>query len=156
MYAFILFCHSYLRWAIIISLLVVLVRSFGRAKTGRHWTERDERLHVILISLVDVQFLLGLALYFAFSPLTQAFLASPGAGMKNSVIRFFGVEHLTSALIAVAVLHIGRVRSKKAHDPRTRHKRVWVSLAITLVLIAVTIPWPFLPYGRPLFRITTG
>jgi uncharacterized membrane protein YozB (DUF420 family) len=156
MYAFILFCHSYLRWALLICLLVVMVRSFGRAKTRRGWTERDERLHVILISLADVQLLLGLALYFAFSPLTQAFLSSPGAGMKNSVVRFFGVEHLTSAVLAIAVLHIGRARSKKSADSRTRHKRVWLSLAIALVLFLVTIPWPFLAYGRPLFRLTSG
>jgi len=152
LYAFTLFCHSYLRWAILIFLLVLLTRCVRGLRTNRPWTERDERLHVILISLIDLQFLLGIALYFGLSPLTRAFLDNPGAGMKQSVIRFFGMEHVLSNLVGIVLLHIGRVRSRRAPNTRTRRLRVLVSLAIALLLFLIAMPWPGLPYGRPLFR----
>jgi hypothetical protein len=44
-----------------------------------------------------------------------------------------------------------RVRSKRAAGP-LRHRRVFISTLVALALILIAIPWPFLPYGRPLLR----
>jgi hypothetical protein len=152
-YGFILGCHSILRWAVVGFLVALLVRTVRGFQSNRRWTERDERLHVFLISFADVQLLLGLLLYFWLSPLMHAFLEHPGAAMKQSTLRFFGVEHTFSAILALVVLHVGRARSRRSRgEPRQRHRQVLVSLLIALVLVAVTIPWPFLPYGRPLLR----
>lgn len=155
-YTILLFCHSYLRWAIVIGLVWLLMRSQRGMRTGRTWTERDERLHVLLVAFVDLQVLLGLALYFGVSPITQAFLANVGPSMKDSTLRFFGVEHAFSSLLALIALHVGRARSRRAPDARMRHRRVFVSLAIVFVLVLVAMPWPFLSYGRPLFRLVTA
>jgi len=152
-YGFILGCHSILRWAVVGFLIALLVRTVRGFQNNRRWTERDERLHVFLIAFADVQLLLGLLLYFWLSPVAHAFLASPGAAMKQSALRFYGVEHTLSAFLALAVLHIGRARSRRSRgEPRLRQKQVLVSLVVALVLVAAAIPWPGLPYGRPLFR----
>jgi hypothetical protein len=59
-------------------------------------------------------------------------------------------------LIAIAVLHAGRARSKRVLDVRLRQRVVFVSTVTALVLFLVSTPWPFLPYGRPLLRTSSG
>jgi hypothetical protein len=152
LYAIVLLCHSYMRWIIVVFALIVLARSVQGWLAARPWSGRDERPYQILIACVDTQFVLGLALYLGLSPLARAFWGNVALGMKNAPLRFFGVEHVFSMLIALAVLHVGRARSKRVFDVSLRHRRVWTSLLTAFLLILVAIPWPFLPYGRPLWR----
>jgi cation transport ATPase len=92
-------------------------------------------------------------LYIFLSPMASAFFSDVGNAMKEPALRFFGVEHIAGMIVAITILHIGRARSKKAGTPRLRHRRVWVSTLIALTVIAASIPWPFLRYGRPLLRV---
>ena len=66
------------------------------------------------VGVVDLQFTLGAWLYLFASPLSHAFFADFGAGMRQPLLRFFGLEHALGMLIAVALIHIGRTRSKRA------------------------------------------
>jgi len=140
-----LFLHSLVRWAIVALVLVMLNRNIRGAH--RPWMERDERLHVMLVAALDIQLLLGLVLYFT-GP-THTYLSMPGF-MKDSLTRFFAVEHGFSALLVILVAHIGRAKSRRAKDARTRRRVVLISLVIAALLLAFTIPWPFLRYGRSL------
>jgi hypothetical protein len=149
-YAIVLFVHSYLRWAVLGAALVVLARTLSGSRAARRWEKSDERWHAALLGLVDLQFLLGLSLYTFLSPITSAFFASPGR-MKDPVLRFFGVEHLFMMVLAVAIFHAGRTRSKKAPVER-RHHVVWKWTLGALVLTLAGIPWPFFPAGRPVLR----
>jgi hypothetical protein len=151
-YAFTLLTHSYLRWLIVaVGLLLVVRAGIGWARST-HWLEGDERLHSIFVALIDTQFTLGLVLYLFLSPISRAFFTQPGIAMKEPVLRFFGMEHALAMIVAVSIVHIGRVRSKKASTPSLRQRRVFSSVLIALLLIAASIPWPFLRYGRPLLR----
>jgi hypothetical protein len=147
LFSIILFLHSFVRWAIVALLLVLLTRNIRGAQ--QPWKEWDERLHVMLVAAADIQLLLGLFLYFSSSGIAHVFQTTPGA-MKNGVLRFFGVEHGFSALLALIVLHIGRAKVRRASGAHARRRPALISLAIAALLIAFTIPWPFLPYGRPL------
>jgi hypothetical protein len=149
-YAIVLFVHSYLRWAVLAAALVVLARTFSGSRAARSWERADERWHAALVGLVDLQFLLGVTLYAFLSPITAAFFASPGR-MKDSVLRFFGVEHITVMVLALALFHVGRSRSKKAPAER-RHQVVWRWTLGALILTLAGIPWPFFPAGRPVLR----
>jgi len=146
-----LFLHSLVRWVIVILVLVLIVRNSRRLLDERQlyweWAERDENFHVWLIAALDIQLLLGLVLYFT-GP-THTYLSMPGF-MKDSLTRFFAVEHGFSALLAIVAAHIGRAKSRRATDARTRRRVVLISLIITALLLAFTIPWPFLRYGRSL------
>lgn len=151
MYSVVLFTHSWLRYLVLgfgIALLVLCARGLQRGA----WTEQAERTHVLFTALLDVQLLLGLWLYFKLSPVTQAALANMGAAMKEPTLRFFGVEHIATMLIAVIVAHVGRARSKRKQE-RARFKSVLITQAIWLVLTLAAIPWPGLDVGRPLFRL---
>jgi hypothetical protein len=151
-YGLVLSLHSALRWAVLAVALFAIVRSFGGWRSGRAWQRADERASVTLVGLVDLQFLLGLALYAALSPLIPAFFADSRRGLGVPALRFFAVEHVLVMLAALASVHVGRVLSRRATAPERRHRRVLLSTVLLLVLLAAGIPWPFLPYGRPLLR----
>lgn len=151
MYAVVLFSHSWLRWAVLgagLLLLTISLRSWARAGA---WDERYDRLRVAFLRLLDVQFLLGLALYLVLSPLPRVALADPGAAMADGVLRFYGLEHALGMLVAVVVAHGGL--DGVVQRPLTERARriALTSLAWALITLA-SVPWPFLPYGRPLFR----
>jgi hypothetical protein len=151
LYGTVLFVHSLLRWVILPAGLAVCVRSWLASRSGRPWERGDEKLQVLLASVLDLQFLLGISLYALLSPFSRAFFDDFRMGMEDPVVRFFGLEHVAAMVVAIAVVHIGRARSKKAEGAR-RHRVVWISTLIALLLILLSIPWPGFPYARPLLR----
>jgi len=154
-YLWVLLIHSWLRW-IVLALGVWLLVVAARGRNGdAQWGSSQERLHVRFLAALDTQLLLGLSLYFFLSPLTSAAMHDYGAAMKNPPLRFFGVEHAVTMLIAIAVAHIGRTRSKKKSGS-ARYRSAFVFQLIWLVLTSLAIPWPMLDIGRPLFRLTGG
>lgn len=155
-YGVALLFHSYLRWIVLGAAFLVLGRSVTGWRSGRSWTPGDARALAGFVGLLDLQLVLGLVLYLVLSPISGAFFADPASGMKDSVLRFFGVEHVFAMTIAVGVVHAGRARAKKAIEPRDRHRRVCVSLLVGLGVMLVAIPWPFAKYGRPLARTAIG
>jgi hypothetical protein len=154
-HAVVLFLHSYLRWVVLGLVLVVLFRARSGWRKAFAWSEADERTHKAFVGVLDLQLLLGLLLYLVLSPITRAFFASPGPSMKVSEIRFFGIEHITLMIVAVVVAHVGRVRSKR-REGAARHKGVFITSLVTLILILAAIPWPFYPAKRPMFRTASS
>ena len=151
MYTTLLVVHSLLRWVVLAVAVVALFRAFGGWSTGRPWTPTDEKIGKNFILFFDVQIVIGLLLYVGFSPITQAAFRDFGAAMGNSVMRFWAVEHLFGMLVAVALAHIGRVRARKRIDPRSRHRTTAIFFGLALLVMLLTIPWPFMPAARPLF-----
>ncbi|HXY40032.1 MAG TPA: hypothetical protein VEQ10_10190 [Vicinamibacteria bacterium] len=152
LYPLVLLAHSWLRWAVLLLALALLARTAAGWLRSRPWARADERLQVALVATMDVELLLGLALYLGLSPLTRAFLADPAVAMRAPALRFFGAEHVMAMVLAVAVAHAGRVASRRATTPAGRQRRACVTALLVLVLVVAAIPWPALSYGRPLFR----
>lgn len=152
MYTLVLVTHSWLRYLVLGFGIGLLIASFLSWRNARETSPQDERLHVRFLAALDAQLLLGLLLYFVLSPITEAAFANFGAAMKNAQLRFFGVEHIATMLLAVIVAHVGRNRSKRKHGA-ARHRTVFITQAVWLVLTLAAIPWPMLDTGRPLFRL---
>ncbi len=149
MYAVLLTMHAWVRWVVVLTGLVAL----GRAAAMRPiWTQADTSVARVFVGAVDLQMSLGLILYLAVSPLTQAAFVRFGDAMHDKVLRFWAVEHITGMLLAITLVHIGHVQSRRPGDARLRHRAVLLWFGAGLVAILITMPWPFLPYGRPLFR----
>lgn len=150
MYPFVLALHNLLRWLVIIAAVIVLVRTVLGLRGRRAWTALDDRMGALYLISMDLQLLVGLLLFFVFSPLTRAALMNMAAAMRDATMRFFLVEHFPYMLVAVILAHIGRVRVRKAAEDRARFRQtlLWIGLSFLIVLIA--IPWPFLSYGRGL------
>ncbi|MGE0823122.1 MAG: hypothetical protein AB7G75_15660 [Candidatus Binatia bacterium] len=155
-YQIALFAHSYLRWVVVILGIFLCVRAYMAWRSERLWEPGDERLHVAVVASFDIQFTLGLLLYVFLSPLPRMFFADMSTNMKDPTLRFFGLDHAVAMLVATAIVHIGRVRSKHATTDRVRHGRVWVTTLFALLLIGAATPWPGLQYGRPLLRGVTA
>jgi hypothetical protein len=152
MYGLTLLLHSWVRWLLLALALVVLLRSLRGLRTQQAWSARDERWLRVFMGLLNLQFLFGLSLYVALSPIVRAALRDPSAAMKSAVLRFFGVEHLTAMLIALTVAHVGMARARRAADAHARHRRTLFTIVGFLLAVVIGIPWPFRPYGRPLVR----
>ena len=148
MYSILLTTHSILRWFVIVAGVVAAMRAWRAASSTVAASTAAEGL--VFTVLFDLQFLLGVALYFVVSPITTAAIHRFGSAMSNDVLRFWVVEHPFGMIVALILAHIGRAKSRRAQNPpQQRRAAIYFSLSILIVL--ATTPWPFLPYGRPLF-----
>ena len=152
MYPLTLAIHSLLRWAVLAAGLVACFRGVAGARVRRDWTPADSRAGLWFVLALDLQLLLGLALYVGLSPMTQAAFEDFGAAMGNSTLRFWAVEHLFGMLVALALVHVGRVRVRKTADAVRRHKVAALFFGLALLALVLTIPWPGTLAARPLFR----
>ena len=152
MYSSALWLHSLLRWAVLLAGLVAWFRAISGHTAKRPWTPKDELWGLLLTVSVDLQFLIGLILYVFLSPITRMGVRNLAAAMQISTARFFTVEHLVGMIIAIALVHVGRVKIRKAAEPSRKHRLAMIFFGIAMVLVIISIPWPGLPVSRPLLR----
>lgn len=151
MYSAVLLLHSWLRWAVLILAVFAVVRAFS-ARGGRPWSNADDALGKWLVIAFDTQFTVGLLLYVALSPITQIAFSDFGAAMRNAGLRFFAVEHTLGMFVALALVHVGRVKIRKASGDLRRHTLAATFYGLALVILLASIPWPGMAAGRPLLR----
>lgn len=151
MYPLALLLHSWLRWVVLLLGIVAVVRAW-KGRGGAPWTPADDSWSRLFVVSLDVQFLIGLLLYAALSPITQIAFANFGAAMRSAMLRFWAVEHLFGMVVAIALAHVGRVRIGKATSDRQRHQVAAMFFGFALLVLLLSIPWPGMPAGRQLFR----
>jgi hypothetical protein len=149
MHRVLLAAHSLNRWLVVVMLVVTLAAGILGWVRGRGWTRRDDLTGRLLIIVLDVQLVLGLALY-ALSPIVRAGWSDLGAAMDNRVLQFWTVEHAPTMILAIVIVHVGRVMARRGGDDARRHRVTTLSVAVATLLILAGIPWPFLETGRPL------
>jgi hypothetical protein len=152
MYSSALWLHSWLRWAVLLTGLVAWLRAISGKTARRPWTPKDELWGLLLTISVDLQFLVGVVLYAFLSPIVRQGLRNFSVAMQIGVVRFFTIEHVIGMIAGIALVHIGRVKIRKAADADRKHRLAMVFFGIALVLMIISIPWPGLPVARPLFR----
>ena len=151
MYAAVLTIHSWLRWAALLLGLGATLNAF------RHHSDTAERLpgarwDTLFMMALDLQVLFGLVLYLGLSPFTAEALADFGAAMRNSELRFWAVEHISTMFVAVIAVRVGRVLAITSKTPAAKQRRRLVCFAIATLAMIAAIPWPGAQNGRPLFR----
>lgn len=67
--------------------------------------------------------------------------------MANKVMRFFTIEHFTGMIIAIALVHVGKSMAKKNLPDTVKHKRTLIFFGLALLVILISIPWPFREVG---------
>ena len=152
MYMLVLALHSLLRWVVLAAGLLAFLRALMGLRARRDWTPADGRAGQLFVGMLDLQLLLGLALYLMLSPMTRIAFQDFGAAMGNSVLRFWAVEHIFGMAVAVALAHVGRVRVRRAADSARRHRLAAIFFGLALAAVLATIPWPGTPAARPLIR----
>ena len=154
MYSAILILQSWLRWAVLLLAVLVIWRAWTGLNARRLWEPADRRGLLFFTIAIDLQTLLGLILYVGISPVTALAFQNLAVAMRNGAVRFFVVEHAIGMLVAVALAHVGSVKVRKAADAQAKHRLALTFIALTLVVMALSIPWPGMPAGRPLFRFS--
>jgi hypothetical protein len=150
MYGTVLLIHSLVRWAVLLAGILAAARGISGWRSRRPWTLPDERAGFWFLVALDLQLLLGLLLYAVLSPITWAAFQDFGGAMRESVARFWAVEHAFGMLVAVALAHIGRSRVHKTGNDGKRHKLAAIFFTLALIVVLTSIPWPGLKHGRPL------
>ncbi|MCA6408634.1 MAG: cytochrome B, partial [Cytophagales bacterium] len=128
-----------------ISLVWIIVRSLAGWLNKTGYVKLDDQLGLGLFMLTHTQLLLGIILFFV-SPI----VIFSGASMKDPTLRYWLVEHNTGMLIAVVLITIARITSKKMTDSISKHKRMFIFNGIALVIILLMI----LQSKRGFFGIT--
>lgn len=141
MYAILLNVHSYLRWLVLILGILAIYRGFKGAQSGAPFTESDRKSGLFFLISVHTQLLIGLLLYFVFSPITQAAFADFGAAMKDPAVRLIAVEHITINILAAILVTVAYSKNKKTIADAQKHKNAWLLFGIALLLILSRIPW---------------
>jgi hypothetical protein len=134
MYNSLLFTHSYLRYLILILLIVVIITSLAGLLNKKPYTDTDNKLGLFLFISTHLQLLLGLILFFV-SPAVQF----SGEAMKNASTRYWLVEHNTAMIIAIVFITLARSTSKKMSAANAKHRRMFIFNLIALIIIIFTI-----------------
>lgn len=147
MYLWVLAVHNVLRWIVVFLGILALARALTGWLSSRLWSPLDRRIGTFFSVSLDVQLLLGAALYFALSPVTRAALQDFGAAMGSEGSRFFALEHALYMLVAVVFGHLGAAAVRSAAGGTARHRRAAAWFALAIVAIALGMPWfrPLLP-----------
>jgi len=153
MYATILFLHSWLRWVVVGLGVYATVSALRARASGREYPRPDDRRGLFFVVAADPPVPPALDTFLFLSPTTRIGFHDPGTAMRSSVLRFFLIEHVVSMVLALTAAHVGRVRTRRATSNPEKHQRAASGALISLLCILVGIPWPFLPYARPLARL---
>lgn len=127
--------HSFLRWVILILLLVALYQAFTKKESIR-------KSSLWLMISAHVMLLVGLyQLFWGRWGITKG-LPEGVQLMKDSFYRFFWVEHPLLMVLAIGIITVARGKAKVLNYKTTG----WL-LLIALLFLLVAIPWPFRAVG---------
>lgn len=138
--------HSVLRWVILILLLVAIFKSYS--DKNKAFTPGHKKTGLFLMIFADIMFLIGIYQWIT-GPWGLKSIQNNGMGivMKNASLRFFAVEHLIGMIIAIILIHVGYSYSKKNVADTIKHKRTLLYYGLALLIILISIPWPFREVG---------
>jgi hypothetical protein len=152
MYQSLLILHSLVRWLVLISLLVAIVRAYRGWLGNKRFLKADNIARMVAATTAHVQLVIGITLYFI-SPVVRYFLNYFKEAVHQREIRFFGMEHIIMMLVAIVLLTIGSAKTKRKTTDQQKFKTMAIWFTIALLIILSSIPWHFSPLiSRPYFR----
>jgi len=127
--------HSLLRWILLLLLIITVTKAvLGKSK---RFFEKDRKLALFTMIFAHVQLVIGFSLYFM-----RGYQDLIGE-MGNAVIRFRALEHPLGMIIAIILITMGYGRVKRGQSDAAKYKAIKVFFGLALILILVSIPWPF-------------
>ena len=139
--------HNIMRWAVLLFGVLALFTGLRGIGGKKDFTNGDKRTALYFMIACDIQLLLGLALYFLKGYYRNFSGGDMGTVMKDPTMRFWTVEHMIGMIIAIIIVHIGYAGTKGNRPHATKFRRLFWCTLIALLVIAITIPWPFRQLG---------
>jgi hypothetical protein len=147
-YPHLLAFHGLLRWIVLAAALAAILTAASGWSGTKPASPSLRRFSLIFVASMDLNFLLGLILYFGASPVTKMAFQNMAAAMKDHELRFFSVEHTTYMFLAVVLAHVGGALARKGKTDLKKYRGATMAFLFSLLLILAGIPW-----WRPLLRI---
>jgi hypothetical protein len=132
--------HSAIRYIILIFLFSSLFTAYSGLIGSRSYTDGIHKWHLSTRILVNIQALIGLALYFLYGfyhAWTNSVLAA------NAMFGFFAFAHIIGMIIGVALINIGHQKALNAENDYAKYKHIAIFYSIGILIIFLMIPWPF-------------
>jgi hypothetical protein len=131
----------------LILLLIAIFKSF--TDRSKPFTDAHKKIGLWLMIMADIMLLVGLYQWIT-GPLGLKNIQNIGMKevMGNAYFRFFAIEHTTGMLLAIILIHIGRSYGKKNIPDISKHKRTLLFYGLALLIILISIPWPFRAIGE--------
>jgi len=145
--------HNLLRWVILILLLASILKSYSGWQQKKLFTAGDKKIWLFTLIAAHITLLVGLYQWlFGRYGLVSKGLPEGTNIMKDKFYRFFLVEHPTGMIISILLITLGYGMSKKQVSDETKFKKAFWYFVIALMVILITVPWPFRQIvGRPIF-----
>ena len=151
MYPTVLAIHSWLRWAALLLGVVATINAF-RHRRDRADRPRGQRWDWFFMLALDLQALVGLLLYFGFSPFTREAMNNVEMALRNPGLRFWAITHVATMIVALVAVRAGRVFAIGDRTSGLRRNGRFICFGIAVLAMVAGVPWPGLSNGRPLFR----
>ena len=123
--------HHYLPYIFLLVLLISIVRAY----LGKIENPKKDKLLLLTLILAHIQLLVGFYLLFPFPEVEMSVI------MKDSILRFKFIEHPSIMVLAVVLITIAKIKSKKMVDVVKANKTIYSYFTVALVLIAMRFPW---------------
>jgi hypothetical protein len=137
MYVGLLHLHSNLPYLLLLLMLLVLVFCLKGMFKSEVFGKTINKLVLFAMITAHIQWTVGLVLYFV-SPNVK----SIGQAMSNSTDRLYALEHPLLMTIALVLLTIARVKSKKSEDTSMYKKTaIYFMLALACILFCLPPNW---------------
>ena len=126
--------HSGLRWV----ALILLIWAIANAFSAKHFEKKHKLINLFAMVTLHIQLVIGLIQYF-----TSAKVQFSTDWMQNPLLRFYGMEHLAGMLLAIILITIGYSKAKRKVNDADKFKVIRLFYSIGLIIILLSIPWPF-------------
>lgn len=144
--------HSGWRYIILIVMVLAIIFARQTAKGKKPFIGQTKKFGMFTLIAADIQLVLGLVLYFFFLAAQTNFkLGKLKDQIEVPMFRTIAVDHVVGMLIALILIHIGYAKAKKALNDVDAGKKQFTYFLIALIIILVSIPWPFLHHERGWF-----
>jgi ABC-type xylose transport system permease subunit len=94
--------HSGLRWVALVLIVGAIINSM-LSKSRNTYEKKDKLLNLFAMISLHLQLTIGLILYFVSDKVQFS-----AGWMKNTLLRFYGMEHVLLMLLAIIIVTIGR------------------------------------------------
>lgn len=133
------FFHSLLRYGVLLFVAAAGITALIGLLRRQPILVYERMLAVVAVILCHVQLVIGLLLYFL---RFKAF-----GHMQPAHQRFWKMEHISTMVVAIVLVTVGRAMSKRAHQEDRKQRLIAIFFLIALVLMLWATPWPFKEVG---------
>lgn len=152
MYAFALTLHSYLRWFVLLALILAISRSFDGILRKRNFTKTDDLIRHWTATIGHIQLMAGMLVYTQ-SPAVAYFWKNKSEAFGNLDAVFFGVIHFGLMATAIVLMTIASAKARRQPLDKAKFQTMSLYFSLAFFVILIAIPWPFSPLAqRPYLR----